>query len=81
MVILSLKASNAAHLSTAAGYDEVRPDFSADSNLALVAHAALGVLASASAILRLKLPNRELAAPNYKCVVATRQAALNLVSA
>ena len=78
MVISYLKVSNAA-----AGFEATLLDSAADSKVAYqesVTALAPEALAPASAILRLKLPNRELAAPKHRFGASKSQAALNRAS-
>jgi len=77
MVISYPKVSNAALGLLAAGSVAVA-DSAADSKVALLGTvAAAEVLAPPFAILRLKLPNRELAAPKHWFGASTGQAVLN----
>lgn len=83
MVISYLKVSNAAPGSTAAGFEAALLDSAADSKVAYqesVSALAPEARAPASAILRLKLPNRELAAPKHRFGASKSQAALNRAS-
>lgn len=94
MVISYLKVSNVAPGSTAAGSEAALVDFAVESKVALVETAADSKVAyqesvsalapearaPASAILRLKLPNRELAAPKHRFGASKSQAALNRAS-
>jgi len=73
--------SNAALGLRAAGSAAALAVFGADSNVALVySEAAAEALAVAVAILHLKLPKRELAAPEHWFGASTGQAALNQAS-